>query len=222
MIIQRFFILLSLLFVLSNLKAQRLVTGKVSDLRTKTAVEGFSVSIFKGTAFTTTNKYGYFQLTVENGDSLLISHPDYKIGIIAIPEADVFTVFVEKVDDFPAYLEGEAILYKFLQENLKYPRAARSKRIEGVIVIRLHIDAGGNMSGSEALNDIGGKCAEETLEVFKQIPGKWSEHSQDKQFLFPIIFQIGMEKKEIKVPDIKLSDGKIMEPIFISAIGVTR
>lgn len=218
MIFRRFFILLMLLFVLPNLYAQRLVTGKVSDLRTKTVVDQVDVSVYKGTGFTKTNKYGYFQLTVQDDDSLVISHPDYRLGIIPIPEADVFSIFIEKVNDHPVYLDGDVILYKYLQENLKYPRAARNKSVEGIQVIQLRVDATGNIVACEALNDIGGKCAEETLEVFGKIPGKWSEHNEEKQFIFPIIFSLGEAKKNIEVPDISLGDGKIMEPIFVTAV----
>ena len=222
MITRHFFILLFLFSFSVNLYSQRLITGKVADLRTKDPVQNVDVSIYKGTAVTTTNKSGYFQLTIQEGDSIVLMHPDYQLGIISVPEADVFSVFIQKVNDYPAYLEGEAILYKYLQENLKYPRAARNKRIEGMLVIQLSIDAQGNISGCEALNDLGGKCAEEAIEIFKKIPGRWSAHSEENHFIFPIIFQIGMEKKNFEAPDIELGNGKIMEAIYINSLSTTR
>ena len=182
----------------------------------KKTIADVDVSIYKGTATTTTNKGGYFQLEVKEGDSLLLTHPDYRMGLIAIPDADVFRIYLEGVDNYPVYLKGEAELYRYLQMNLKYPIKARNKRIEGIAMIMLTIDADGNMLSCRGLNEIEGNCTKEALEVFHEIPGKWSHGEETKNLLFPVVFQLGKNKKaNLKIPEFEMVKCKIMEPIFV-------
>lgn len=205
-----------------QLQAQRLITGKIQVLNTKTPVDQVDVSIYKGTSTTATNKYGYFQLTVEDGDSLLITHPEYKIGLIRVPDVDVFVIYLESLNYYPSFLDGEYNLYAFLQQNLKYPRQARSKKIEGLLYVELQVDSVGSMIGCKALNDIGGNCAEETIATFLKIKGKWSVSHETKYFIFPIVFKMDLNKKKVGLPNIDISHGKVMETIFITASSSTE
>jgi hypothetical protein len=51
---------------------QKIITGKVLNVISKLPVENVAVSVFKGTATTTTNSQGYFQLTITEEDSLVL------------------------------------------------------------------------------------------------------------------------------------------------------
>lgn len=200
-----------------TLSAQRLITGRILELNTKSPIDQVDISVYKGIATTTSNNRGYFQLTIGEGDSLLITHPEYKIGLIAVPKVDVFVLYLESLTYYPAYLDGPITLYKHLQKNLKYPRQARNKKIEGWLCIELKVDSVGNLIECKALNDIGGNCVKETVDVFQKIPGKWSVSNSAKYFIFPVLFKLDFKKKQFQMPDIDISHGKLMEPIIITA-----
>jgi len=196
--------------------AQRIVTGKVLDIFTNNPVDAVAVTIYKGTSTTVTNEKGYFQLHVNNDDSLLLSHRDYQIGLIGIPETDVFTVFMTSNEFFPEYQEGIASLYTFLYQNLKYPRQAMTKGIEGVLFIEALVDSIGNLKECNALNELGGHCSEEAIEVFMEIPGKWTPSHRTSRFVFPLIFSIHTNEDDIVLPAIDFPKCKFMPKISVS------
>ena len=212
------FFTVAILFHLATdrILAQQLITGRVYDLYTRDNIEGVDVTVFKGTAFTRTNKFGYFQLAAGPGDTLLLTHRDYKAGLINVPDATVFNVYLENAADYPVYLSGLGALYNYLQINLKYPGVARLKSKEGMVVVVLEIDPDGKIVDCKALNTIGGNCAREAVEVFREIPGEWSKGSSNRNLIFPVIFQLTMEQKEIENPKVDLVNGKIMDPIFVT------
>lgn len=196
--------------------SQRLITAKVLDSNNKNPVGNVAVTIYKGTAYTITRDNGYFQLTVYEGDSLLLSHRDYNPGLIGIPDTDVFSIYIVKNNYYPVYLDGEAKLYTYLKQNLKYSRAARMKGIEALLFVELLVDSTGNIVECNTLNEIGGNSGKKAIAVFENIPGKWSHSHQTKRFIFPVFFSKGLKEISMEVPDIDLPEGKIMSRIVIN------
>ena len=207
-----------LAFLMSfGVSAQRLITGKVLDLNTKEPVDKLVVTIYKGTSFAITNHSGFFQLNINEGDSLLISHQNYELGLIAMPATDVFSLFVKRNEYYPAYLDGEWKLFTFLERNIKYPRAARAKKIEGILYMELGIDSTGNIDFCKALNNIGSNFEKEVIPVFLNIPGEWSQSHCPTSFIFPIIFRIGYGKTTLEVQELDFPVGKMMRQITVVA-----
>ena len=215
MLTGRIFILLLFTFISQTLLSQRLITGRVLDLSSKSIIDQVDVLIYKGTSTTKTTENGYFQLTVEEEDSLLFMHPEYKIGLIAVPTADVFIVYMEKVDDYPVYLEGQANLQRYLWNNLKYAPSAWMRRIEGVLLVQLIINEDGLIEDCLTLNDFNAKCEKNALEVFKSIPGSWSPSHEAKSFIFPLVYKLDNDLESIKWPLVDLPEAKIMEKIIV-------
>jgi hypothetical protein len=195
--------------------SQRLITGKIKDANSRNPVENASVTVFKGTEFATTNSHGYFQLTVGEEDSLLITHRDYKTGLMSIPEADIFTILIVPHNTYPIYSDGSGALYKYLQLNLKYPTKALVRKIEGVVLLQLILNPNGEITDCRILREIGGKCGETASSVFKNIPGKWTQSQETKSLIFPLVYIQRAKPKTFYMPDIKLPVGKIMEAIQI-------
>ncbi|MBO9203340.1 MULTISPECIES: TonB family protein [Niastella] len=52
----------------------------------------------------------------------------------------------------PEFRGGNAAWLKFLQQNLKYPRAAWKANIQGVVVVQFVVNADGKISDIEALS----------------------------------------------------------------------
>ena len=75
----------------------------------------------------------------------------------------------EKPAAFPGGIEGWR---KYLEANLHYPKKAQKKQIEGLVKVKMVVDANGNIGEVEALNDPGGGLAAEAVRVIKEGP-KW-------------------------------------------------
>ena len=202
-------------FVLHQAEAQRIVTGRILDLYNKEPVENAVVTIFKSTTTTVSNAKGYFQVELQDEDSILITHQNYKSGFLSIPEENVFVVYVEPYENYPNYLEGIASLYHYLKQSLVYPNSARMKRIEGVLLIELMVNEQGTMMHCKCLNEIGGNCEKTALKVFNEIPGTWSESTEPKRLIFPLIYVLDDNHELFTFPDIELPHGKMMDRIVI-------
>jgi len=187
------------------------------DLTTKSVIEGVDITIYKGTSSTTTNKSGYFQLNVSGDDSLLMTHPDYQIGLIAVPKIDVFIAYLDKIDSYPIYLDGYANLYTYLARNLKFGPRLKTKKNEGVLLVQVSIDENGKLDSCQLLNDFIEKYEKNALDVFARIPGQWSPSLEAKQFVFPLIYKFRSSSAPIQWPQLVLPEAKIMEAITIYA-----
>ena len=86
----------------------------------------------------------------------------------------IFTV-VESMPEFPG---GEAMLEKFLKDNLQYPELARIGGIQGKVYVTFVVDEKGNITDIRLLRGIGGGCDEEALRVVKLMP-KWIPGKQN-------------------------------------------
>jgi len=82
---------------------------------------------------------------------------------------------VEQMPDFPG---GEVELYKYLQENIKYPPMAREAGVTGVVYVRFIVDKKGKISNVTLLRGIGGGCDEEAIRVVKGMPD-WNPGKQN-------------------------------------------
>ena len=76
---------------------------------------------------------------------------------------------IEKQPEFPG---GTEAMLKFITDNLKYPWEARSKNIEGKVIVSFTVKSNGSVADVETMRRIGGGCDEEALRVVKLMP-KW-------------------------------------------------
>ena len=105
-------------------------------------------------------------------------------------DEEVFTA----VEQMPEYPGGEDAMFKFLGDNLVYPKAAKKQGIQGKVWIGFIIDKEGGITNVEVLRGIGGGCDEEAVRVIKLMP-KWIPGKQDGKpvnvkFRFPINFTL--------------------------------
>ncbi|TAD88925.1 MAG: energy transducer TonB [Bacteroidetes bacterium] len=83
-----------------------------------------------------------------------------------------------KVDvpaEFPGGIEGWK---SHLESNLKYPKKAQRKDIQGLVKVSFLVDRTGAISEVMAMNDPGGGLAEEAVRVIKEGP-KWKPATQN-------------------------------------------
>ena len=105
-------------------------------------------------------------------------------------EAQIFTV-VEKDPEFPGGMEA---LYKYLQQNIKYPSIARENGITGRVYVTFVVERDGSIANPRVLRDIGGGCGAEAIRVVKSMPkwnpGKQSGKAVRVQFNLPVNFNL--------------------------------
>lgn len=99
--------------------------------------------------------------------------------------------YAQKLPRFPG---GEAAMYAYIQENLKYPPVAAENGISGIVVLQFVVDKDGNITDAEIVRDIGGGCGEEALRVLKSMP-TWEpgEHGGKRvnvKYTLPVRFEL--------------------------------
>ncbi len=109
-------------------------------------------------------------------------------------EADETQEIFYVVESSPEFPGGDANLYKFLADNLKYPVAAREAGISGRVFLTFVVERNGSITDVRVLRGIGGGCDEEAIRVVESMP-KWTPGKQRGvpvrvQFNLPIKFTL--------------------------------
>lgn len=101
---------------------------------------------------------------------------DTKDQVIEQPEMQVFTI----VEEPPTYPGGDVEMFKFLQQNIKYPEVAKENNIQGIVFIEFVVNGNGAISDvkrKDGTREVGAGCDEEAIRVVKTMP-KWSAGKQ--------------------------------------------
>ncbi|NNE26043.1 MAG: energy transducer TonB [Saprospiraceae bacterium] len=67
----------------------------------------------------------------------------------------------------PIYPGGNKALRQFISDNLKYPKEAISKKIEGTVLVKYDIDYKGVVIDGRVIKGIGHGCDEEAIRLVK-------------------------------------------------------
>lgn len=93
-------------------------------------------------------------------------------------------------------------MLEFVYQNIKYPKEAREKGIEGMAVVSFIVGKDGVIREPKIVRGIGGGCDEEVLRMAnlmpKWIPGKQRARAVDVQFNLPVRFKLSEEDKQQK------------------------
>ncbi len=97
-------------------------------------------------------------------------------------------------DQQPEFVNGQAALVRFLQNNLKYPRAASNANTQGKVIVQFSVMSDGSIANVSVLKGIGFGCDEEAERVVKMMP-KWKPGKQNGKpvrvrFTLPIQFAL--------------------------------
>lgn len=86
-------------------------------------------------------------------------------------DEDDDVVDIPAVDpEFPGGIDS---LYKFIADNIQYPKDAKNNNISGTVIISFIVEKDGSITDPSILCDIGGGCGTEAIRVVKLMP-KWS------------------------------------------------
>lgn len=82
------------------------------------------------------------------------------------------------VENNPTYPGGTEALQKFIQENIRYPEAAKRNGIHGIVMVQYTIDAKGAVKNAKVMRGVSPEIDEEALRVTSLITG-WKPASQN-------------------------------------------
>ncbi len=101
-------------------------------------------------------------------------------------------------------------LLEFIYTNVKYPKEARIKGIEGVAVVQLIIEKDGSVSSTKLLRDPGagtGKEAKRVIDIMpKWVPGKQNGKPVRVQYVLPIKYKLEGDSKDDKKDKVDTND----------------
>ncbi len=67
----------------------------------------------------------------------------------------------------PVYPGGNGAYRKFIKDNLRYPKEAKEKKIEGVVFLKYTIDHKGSVTEVQVVKGIGHGCDKEAKRIIK-------------------------------------------------------
>ena len=100
----------------------------------------------------------------------------------------------QAIEKMPEYYGGIDEMYRFLGENIKYPRSAVKQGIQGRVFVNFIVEADGSITNVKVLSGIGSGCDEEAVRVVKSMP-KWKPGQADGKNIrvnltLPITFKL--------------------------------
>lgn len=96
--------------------------------------------------------------------------------VAPIEETDDQVVF-QVVETMPSFPGGDAQLFKFLSQNVKYPVIAQENGIQGRVICQFVVNKDGSIVDVEVVRSVDGSLDKEALRVIKSMP-KWSPGKQ--------------------------------------------
>ena len=94
----------------------------------------------------------------------------------------------------PEFPGGKEALMKFISENVKYPKEAEEKGLQGRVVVRYVIEKDGSISEVEIAKSVNEYLDAEAIRVVnampKWIPGKQKGEPVRVKFTIPITFRL--------------------------------
>ncbi|RYF79549.1 MAG: energy transducer TonB [Chitinophagaceae bacterium] len=123
----------------------------------------------------------------------------------AAQEHYIDSVFT-KVDKPPVYLEGgEQGMFEVIRRNIKYPKDAIMKGIEGRVFVEFTVDKEGRLKDAEVVKGIGGGCDEEALRAVNLLQN-WEPamHNNQKvayRYVMPVSFKLAGRKSKKRKKD---------------------
>lgn len=102
-------------------------------------------------------------------------------------------VIYDKTDKAPVFIYGMDSLLKFVASELEYPQEAKTKNIEGTVVLNFIVEPNGFISNLEVKKELGGGCQEEAIRIIGQT--KWYPAIKDKQLVrckmsYSVVFKL--------------------------------
>lgn len=113
----------------------------------------------------------------------------------AISQTNTRTDVYSWVEEMPKFNGGEDSLFKYISNNIRYPKIALMSNVQGTVYVNFIINPDGKVSDVKVLRGIGSGCDEEALRVVQSMPD-WNPGTQLSKKVsvtlnLPIKFKLG-------------------------------
>lgn len=113
------------------------------------------------------------------------------------PPSEVFVV----VEEMPRFPGGDSTLMKFIYSNLRYPEEAKTKNIQGRVILRFCVNYMGNVEQVGVLKSVDPALDYEAIRVIKSLPqwnpGKQGGKPVNTWYSVPVTFSLpGQEPQQ--------------------------
>lgn len=117
--------------------------------------------------------------------SVEINTEDDKNKVVAISapvtsapiEEEEDNVVFQVVEKMPSFPGGDAALFKFLGDNVKYPVIAQENGVQGRVICQFVVNRDGSIVDVEVVRSVDASLDKEAIRVIKSMP-KWSPGQQ--------------------------------------------
>jgi len=96
---------------------------------------------------------------------------------VAAPIEEEDNVVFQVVETMPSFPGGDAALFKFLGDNVKYPVIAQENGIQGRVICQFVVNKDGSIVDVEVVRPVDPSLDKEAIRVIKSMP-KWSPGKQ--------------------------------------------
>ena len=98
------------------------------------------------------------------------------------------------VQDLPQFPGGAVEMMKWLQRNLKYPRLAQERKIQGKVVAEFIVNKDGSVTDVKVVKSLNPMCDREVLRVLRMMP-RWTAGIENDQpcrtkVCIPVVFKL--------------------------------
>ena len=124
------------------------------------------------------------------------------------------------VEEMPQYPGGVGKLMEYVSMNVRYPKEAESKSIQGRVIITFVIEKDGSIEDAEVVKSVDPALDAEALRVVKAMP-KWTPGKQEGKpirvkYTMPITF--ALQGGDV-IPDGKVKGANVMNETVVVGIG---
>ena len=124
------------------------------------------------------------------------------------------------VEEMPQYPGGVGKLMEYVSMNVRYPKEAESKSIQGRVIITFVIEKDGSITDAEVIKSVDPALDAEALRVVKAMP-KWTPGKQEGKLIrvkytMPITF--ALQGGDV-IPDGKVKGTNVMNETVVVGIG---
>lgn len=113
---------------------------------------------------------------------------------VIVPSVDTETIY-QAVETPPSFPGGEAALFGYIADILRYPVLAWEKKLQGRVVVRFVIDIDGSVADAEVIKGVSPELDFEAVRVIKALPkftpGKIGNTAVKTLMSLPITFKLG-------------------------------
>jgi len=106
-----------------------------------------------------------------------------KVVVVSAPvtsapiEEEEDNVVFQVVEKMPSFPGGDAALFKFLGDNVKYPVIAQENGVQGRVICQFVVNRDGSIVDVEVVRSVDASLDKEAIRVIKSMP-KWSPGQQ--------------------------------------------